>query len=105
MIYPWETPVPAVPVEDVVRALQRDVAYAVTHTGILVHSEHAALQMLVNTRRGQIVPRGECYFTDGTKFELQDIGMPQVDAPEMSVRELVSEIWAVAIRLGLELRK
>jgi len=43
---------------------------------------------LVNTRRGQIVPRGECKFTDGSKSELQDIGMPQPGMPTMTVQRV-----------------
>lgn len=108
MTFPWDLPpetLPAVPVEDTVAALQRDVAYLVTHTGILVHSRHEALQMLVNTARGQIIPRGECRFTDGSTLEFQDIGMPQPSAPAMTVRELVAQVWEIAKQLGLELEK
>lgn len=111
MTFPWDPPLPAViepapiaqPLEPF-QALQRDVAYMVTHTAIKVHSPHPELQILVNTVRGQIVPRNECKFTDGTGFELQDIGMPQPgDVPAMSVRELLARIWEVARELGLEL--
>ena len=118
MTYPWEqtheltlaqvaeihAPAP-MPVETVVQALQADMRYALANTAVMVHSEHEALQLLVNTRRGQIIPRGECWFTDGTKFELQDIGMPQVGAPEMTVPELVTKLWELVGQLGLELRK
>ena len=104
MSYPWETPVPAViepPVEQTVAALQRDFAYAVTHTAILVHSPHDALKMLVNTPRGQIIPRGECKLSDGTVIEFQDVGMPQINAPLMTVQELVREVLDVVGNLGL----
>lgn len=113
MTFPWEEQLPAVtepvrppavrPVEETVAALQRDFAYAVMYTAVLVHSEHAALQMCVNTARGQIIPRGACKFTDGSSFELQDLGMPQPNTPTMSVKELVSRVWNVASELGLEL--
>lgn len=102
MTYPWEKPVPAV-IENTVALLQRDFAYAVTYTAVLVHSKHVALKMLVNTRRGQIVPRGECRFTDGTTFELQDVGMPQPNCPEMTVPDLMAKIWETAREHGLEL--
>lgn len=99
--FPWE---PAVrTTEDTVALLQRDFAYAVQYTSVLVHTKHPALQMLVNTRRGQIVPRNQCKFTDGTAFELQDLGMPQPNSPEMTVAELLTQIWGVARELGLEL--
>jgi hypothetical protein len=88
-------------VEHVVQALQRDMAYAVAHTAVLVRSPHEALQLLVNTPRGQIIPRGECKLTDGTVFEFQDIGMPQVGASLMTVPELVARVWEVVKELGL----
>jgi hypothetical protein len=107
--YPWETPVPAVveppqapaTVEHVVQALQRDMAYAVAHTAVLVHSPHEALQLLVNTPRGQIIPRGECKLTDGSTIEFQDIGMPQVGASLMTVPELAARVWEIVKELGL----
>ena len=81
--FPWEpASLPAVPVEKTVEALQRDVAFMVQYTAILVRSQHDALRMLVNTPRGQIIPRGKCTLTDGSTIEFQDIGMPQVGAPE-----------------------
>lgn len=103
---PWEVPpAPAVrSTEETLSALQRDVAYMVTHTAVLVHSKHASLQMLINTPRGQIIPRGECKFTDGSTFELQDLGMPQVGAPLVSVPDLLTRVWDVARELGLELQ-
>jgi len=118
MTFPWDPPeqthvltvaelpgMPvAQPVETVVAALQRDFAFAVQMTGVKVHSPHEALQMLVNTPRGQIIPRGECKFTDGTALELQDIGMPQVGVPYMTVKDLMARVWEVARELGLELQ-
>lgn len=107
MTFPWEQ-LPAVvelPVAETVAALQRDIAYMVTHTAVLVHSEHSELCTLVNTPRGQIIPRGECKFTDGSKFELRDIGMPQVGAPTMTINELMAHLWVTAnLALGLELQ-
>lgn len=97
--FPWE---PA-PVQETVALLQRDFAYAVQMTAILVHSNQPALSMLVNTARGQIVPRGQCKFTDGSTVELQDIGMPQINAPTMTVAELMARVWDIARELGLEL--
>lgn len=102
MIFPWEQ-LPAVPIADTVTAMQRDMAYMVQFTGVLVQSNRPELEMLVNTRRGQIIPRGECKFKDGSTFELHDIGMPQVGAPELMVTELMAQIWDVARDLGLEL--
>ena len=95
---PWE---PA-PVQETVALLQADMAYMVTYTAVMVHSNRPELQMLVNTRRGQIVPRNECRFSDGSTVELQDIGMPQVGRPEMTVQELLAWVWETAQGLGLE---
>lgn len=105
MTYPWEQ-LPAVPEPvktpaETITAMQRDMAYMVTHTAVMVHSKHAALQMLVNTPRGQIIPRGVCKFTDGSKLEFQDIGMPQPGAPEMTVRDLTARLWNIANELGI----
>ena len=97
--FPWE---PA-PLDEKVELLARDVAYIVTHTAVIVQSERAELRILVNTPRGQIVPRGTCKFTDGTTVEFQDIGAPQPGAPEMLVGELMVRTWNVAASLGLEL--
>lgn len=113
MTYPWEqlpavTAEPSPPVvmstKETVAALQRDFAYAMTHTAVLVHSTRTELRMLVNTARGQIVPRGECKFTDGTTIEFQDIGMPQPNTDALTVAELVRYIYAKASELGLELQ-
>jgi hypothetical protein len=97
---PWE---PA-PVEETVALLQRDMAYIVTHTAVLVRSKHPALQMVVNTRRGQIIPRGEGKFSDGSTIEVEDVGMPQPNTPEMTVKELMAMVWTIARELGLELQ-
>ena len=111
MTFPWETPVPAVveppaapavmSTKETVAALQRDFAYAMTHTAVIVHSKHEALQLLVNTPRGQIIPRGECKLTDGSTLEFTDIGMPQINVPYMTVKELLGEVWSIVAKLGL----
>lgn len=97
--YPWE---PA-PLADTVALLQRDMAYLVAYTAVMVHSNRPELQIIVNTARGQIVPRGECRFTDGSTIELQDIGAPRPGVPEMTVQELMAQVWQVAAELGLTL--
>ena len=102
--WPWEIDAPSAPLEDTVAKMQRDMAYMVQYTSVLVHSPHEALQILVNTPRGQIVPRGECKFTDGTALEFQDLGMPQPGAPRMSVEELMQRVWTIANELGLEIK-
>lgn len=99
---PSQTHVPTVmPTEELVAALQRDFAYAMTNTAVLVHSKHEELQMLVNTPRGQIIPRGECKLTDDSTIEFQDIGMPQIGVPYMTVKELLGEVWGAVAKLGL----
>lgn len=112
MTFPWEqlpaAPEPAQPpavrsVEETVALLQQDFAYAVQYTAVMVRSSRPELQNVVNTRRGQIVPRNECRFSDGTTFELQDLGMPQPGCPEMTVKELLAQAWGLARELGLEL--
>lgn len=109
MTWPWEQvptvqPAPEPPsVAVTVELLQRDLAYMVTHTAVLVRSKHEALTMLVNTPRGQIIPAGPCKLSDGSTFELQDIGMPQPKAPLMTVKELLDQIWDVVQKLGLEI--
>ncbi len=95
---------PAKPLEDVVEAIQRDMAYMVAYTAVQVHSPHEALQILVNTARGQTIPKGECKFTDGTVLEFQDIGMPQPGARVMTMPELLALVWSVAQEKGLELQ-
>lgn len=99
MTFPWETP----PQPDIVALMQRDLAYIVSHTAILVHSNRPVLSMLINTPRGQLVPRGVCTFTDGSTIEFQDVGMPQPKAPEMTFEELAARVWDIARELGLEL--
>ena len=103
MKFPWEVQLPAVPIEDTVAALQRDFAYAVQMTAIRVHSNNPELATLVNVPRGQIIPRGVCRFTDGSTVEFQDVGMPQIDVPSMTVHELVAHVWATALIKGLEI--
>lgn len=98
--YPWE-PAP-LSVEDTIKSLQRDFAYAVLNTAVLVRSENEALRMLVNTPRGQIIPRGQVKFTDGTTVELQDLGMCQPNVPFMTVQEIMTQIYETATSLGLE---
>ena len=109
MTFPWEKlPVPiAEPqlpaLQDTVTALQRDFAFAIAYTAVHVHSTHDELAITVNTRRGQIVPRGECKFTDGSTIEFQDLGMPQPGAETMTVAELLARTWETALLFGLEL--
>jgi hypothetical protein len=98
---PWEI----APVGETVALMQADLAYMVTHTAVIVHSNRPELRMLVNTPRGQIIPRGECKFTDGSTIELQDIGMPQPKAPTMAVQEIMARVWEAARDLGLELER
>lgn len=101
---PWAQP--ERPLADTVKLLQADVAYLVKHTAVAVHAtgEHAAaLSMLVNTARGQLVPTGVGRLTQGHTITFQDIGMPQVGAPSMTMRELAQHVHAVATGLGLEL--
>lgn len=106
MRLPWEPEAPAVmTVENTVQALQRDFAYAVRMTAIVVHSNNSAFAATVNTDRGQIIPRGEVKFSDGTTVELQDIGMPQPKTPYMTVREIMTRVWELATDLNLELVK
>lgn len=104
--FPWELPAPVRSVEDTVAALQRDFAYAVANTCIVVHSNNPAFTFVANTQRGQIVPCGEVKFSDGTTVELQDIGMCQPgDVPHMTVQEIMSRIWMQASELGLEISR
>lgn len=97
--FPWEP----VPVEETVQALQRDLAFAIRYTAVIVHSDNAMLRLCANTTRGQIVPAGKCHFTDGTYVEFQDLGMPQPQVPIMSIEKLVSEVLVIARNFGLEL--
>ena len=102
-LFPWE-PRPR-SVEETIELIQRDFAYAVTHTAIVVHSNNPALCFTANTNRGRLVPRGEVKFLDGTTIELQDIGMPQVNVQYMTVQQIMSRVWKLASELGLELVK
>ena len=102
-IFPWDPPRRSV--EDTIALLQNDFAYAVANTAIVVHSNNPALVFTANTARGQLVPRGEVKFTDGTTVELQDIGMCQPNVPHMSVQQIMSRIWTIRQDLGLELAR
>ena len=99
--FPWEPAVQTT--EDTVKLIQADLLYMTQYTAVMVHSPHEALQIVVNTRRGQIVPRGECKFSDGSALEFQDIGCPQPGAAEMTVQELMTYVLDVARANGLEL--
>jgi hypothetical protein len=94
---PWD----AVPLEETVTLLQRDFAYAVAYTAVMVHSNREELRMVANTLRGQIVPRGEGRFTDGTTIEITDIGMPQPGVQVMTVDEVFKRTTDAARALGL----
>lgn len=102
--FPWEPPA-ALSAEDAIEALRQDFAYAVAHTCVVVHSDNPAFAMMANTKRGQIIPRGEVKFSDGTALELQDIGMCQPGLSYMTVQEIMTRIWGVASELGLEMTK
>lgn len=99
--FPWSTPA----LSATVAALQRDFAYAVVHTAIVVHSNNPAFYFVANTKRGQVTPRGEVKFSDGTTVELQDIGMCQPNMPYMTVQEIMARIWELASELNLEIAK
>ncbi len=98
--FPWEPPT----VQDTVAALQRDFAYAVSNTAVVVHSNNPLFELTANTQRGQTIPRGQVKFSDGTTVELQDIGMPQVKVPYLTVQEIMTHIWTLASDLGLEIK-
>lgn len=97
--FPWESPPRSI--EDTIALLQSDFAYAVTHTAVVVHSNNPALVFTANTQRGQLIPRGEVKFLDGTTIELQDIGMPQVHAQYMTVQQIIARVWKLASELEL----
>lgn len=99
--FPWEPPTTV----ELIDAVRRDFAYAVSNTCIVVHSNNPSFAFAANTQRGQIVPRGEVKLSDGTTVELQDIGMCQPNVPYMTVQEIMSRIWGLASELGLELVK
>lgn len=96
--FPWEP----VPVEETVESLKRDFAYAVVFTAVKVHSKHEALQFVVNTRRGQIIPRGEGKLSDGSTVEFADLGMPQPKVETATVQELIQLVVTAAREMGLE---
>ena len=102
-LFPWDPPRRSV--EDTLDLLRNDFAYAVANTAVVVHSNNPALVLTANTPRGQLIPRGEVKFTDGTTIELQDIGMCQPNVPYMTVQQIMSRIWKLASDLGLELMK
>lgn len=106
-LMPWEVPDEEPPLErsleGTVAAIQRDMAFACRHTGVLVRSSNEALRLVVNTERGQVLPPGVGTFTDGTTIEMQDLGMPQPGCPTMTVQELVKTVMDKATELGLEL--
>jgi len=89
--------------EDTVAALQRDFAFAVKHTAVLVRSSDERLRMIVNTPRGYNIPEGIGTFKDGTITELYDLGMPQPGAPVMTIDQLAKLVLDKATEIGLEL--
>lgn len=99
MSFPWQQS----SLEETVKALQADLRFAVRHTSILVRSSNTLLRMVVNTERGQSLPPGTCTFKDGSTVEFQDLGMPQVNVPLMTVSELVRTVFSKATELGLEI--
>lgn len=101
--YPWDATPAVQTTEHVVALLQRDMQYILRYTAVAVHSSRPELRMLVNTKRGQIVPRNEVKYADGTTLEFQDIGAPQIGIPEMTVKELVLMVVEKANELGLKL--
>jgi hypothetical protein len=101
MKMPWETPEQSL--EDIVQALRADMQFMHAFTAILVRSQNEKLRTVVNTERGQVMPEGKCTFKDGTTIEFQDIGMPQIGMPAMTVQELVLTTLDKAFALELEL--
>jgi len=117
-LMPWETPAdegvthaeeigmaepPERSLEETVRAIQADIAFAVRYTAILVCSNNEALCMVANTVRGQDMPPGGCTFTDGSEVTFRDIGMPQPGVPLMTVQELARAVADKALAMGLVL--
>lgn len=102
-LMPWETR--PRPVEDTVALLQRDFAYAVMNTAVVVHSSNPAFAFTANTPRGQLMPKGEIKFSDGTTVEVQDIGMCQANVPYMTVSQIIQRILKTAGDAGLEFLK
>lgn len=99
--WPWEP----VPVAETVSLLQRDMAYMVQWTGVKVHSNRPELQLTVNVQRGQLIPRNEFKYKDGTTVEFQDLGMPQIGVQQMTIKELVMSVIEKGNALGLEIAK
>jgi hypothetical protein len=102
-IFPWDPPKRSV--EDTLELVRNDFAYAIANTAIVVHSNNPAFAFIANTQRGQLVPRGEVKFSDGTTVELQDIGMPQPNVPYMAVQQIMSRVWKLVSELRLEIVK
>jgi hypothetical protein len=102
-IFPWDPPRRSI--EDTIELIRNDFAYAVANTCIVVHSNNPAFAFIANTARGQLVPRGEVKFSDGTTIELQDIGMCQPNVPYMTVPQIMSRLWKLASELKLEITK
>ena len=102
-LFPWDPPKRSV--EDTIELIRNDFAYAVANTCIVVHSNNPAFAFIANTQRGQLVPRGEVKFSDGTTIELQDIGMCQPNVPHMTVPQIMSRLWKLTSELGLETSK
>lgn len=111
MRFPWEQETlpaapepaaPAMPIEKQVELLTRDFATAVAYTAVLVHSPHAALQILVNVPRGQIIPQGVAKYSDGSTVYFQDIGMPQPGAPFEDMPWLLRTVFEITQELKLE---
>lgn len=100
-LFPWDPP--RQPVEDTVALLQRDFAYAVMNTAVVVHSSNPAFAFTANTPRGQLMPKGEIKFSDGSTVEVQDIGMCQANIPYMTVPQIIQRILKTAGDAGLEL--
>ena len=99
MTFPWEASERSL--EETVRAIQADMLFAVGHTAVLVRSSMPELRMVANTARGQEIPQGLCTYNDGSTVEFQDIGMPQINVPTMTMHELVQAVHAKATELGL----
>lgn len=97
---------PARTTEDTVKAIQADVRYIVSHTGVLVYVEGPQadkIGLLFNTRRGQKFPTGTTEATGGHTIEFRDLGCPQPGAPEMTLMEAAATLYANLRTLGLEM--
>jgi hypothetical protein len=98
-LFPWDPPKRSV--EDTIALLQNDFAYAVANTAVMVHSNNPAFAFIANTARGQLIPRGEVKFSDGTTIEFSDIGMCQPNLPHMTVQAIIARTWKLVTELGL----